>query len=111
MKKTSLKIERPATGEMRIFRTAKEAADHIGVSEQSVRYALKNGSFCKGCRVTETPTLCVVRTVEGEYYVCSVADGGYDIMGDGGYIQEKEVKAARDVTENMWGVRLGKNDA
>lgn len=114
MTRKSIKVKEVRSGLTRIFRSPREAAYFIGVTDGAIRYAVQNSSICRGWLVEEVPTVYVVRMKDdGNYYVCEKTEGGggFDMLGeDGGYLQESDVAEVWDVTENFNRVRNGKNE-
>ena len=99
-----IRAEKLGAGQTRVFRTAKEAAEGLGVSTQAIFHALGRKNLCKGHSLDRVTRLWVVKTDDGEYSLCfKNCRGTFETVKYGNCIFDHEISDSREVTQNMWG--------
>lgn len=93
-------IETVGTGEKVLFEAAGKAAEHIGVSVQHMQRCRRTGRVCDGYRVTGwRKRSYLVGTKVGTFELCNVENGGFRVVGKGGWIRFEDARVVKDATD------------
>jgi hypothetical protein len=99
-----VRAEQLGTGQIRVFKTVREASAGLGVTQQAVSRALARGGLCRGCSLSRVQRFWMVKDSAGEYLVCRRDRyGRFESIGrSGGVIDQKNVVAAKEITVSVW---------
>lgn len=87
--------------QVKIYESAAEAANDVGVTKQAVSYAVRNGSVCAGKLWKKTTRIYMVR-IGRRMIVCQKSGGVFYDMGSDERYTEADVTRTVDATELLW---------